>query len=147
MSSEPEVIELDDEVGDIPLLTPAGPSESAEPDVPSPMAELPTGAKFGSLVHAVLENADPLAADLTRELRDRVDEHSVVAGGRSGRCAGRALVPMHDTLLGPLADNLTLRQSVCGTGCARWTSNSPWAVAICATSAGCSVSTCPPVTC
>ena len=111
VSSEPEVIELDDEVGDIPLLTPAGPSESAEPDVPSPMAELPTGAKFGSLVHAVLENADPLAADLTRELRDRVDEHSVwwPVDVPSGVLA-EALVPMHDTPLGPLADNLTLRQ-------------------------------------
>ena len=27
------------------------------------MADLPTGAKFGTLVHAVLETADPLAGD------------------------------------------------------------------------------------
>ena len=27
--------------------------------VPSPMATLPVGATFGSLVHAVLEHADP----------------------------------------------------------------------------------------
>ena len=28
----------------------------------SPMADLPAGASFGSLVHAVLEHADPQAA-------------------------------------------------------------------------------------
>ena len=37
---------------------------------PSPMDDLPAGATFGSLVHAVLEHADPHAPDLEAELRD-----------------------------------------------------------------------------
>jgi len=107
VSSEPEVVELDDEVADIPLLTPAEMVEA----VPSPMADLPTGATFGSLVHAVLETADPLADDLSVELRTQIEKHAVwwpVDVAPSDLAA--ALVPMHDTPLGPLADNLTLRQ-------------------------------------
>ncbi|WP_131824619.1 hypothetical protein, partial [Mycobacteroides abscessus] len=43
VSSEPEIAELDDEVDEIPLRSmPAG------ADVPSPMAQLPAGAAFGS---------------------------------------------------------------------------------------------------
>ena len=106
VSSEPEVVELDDEVADIALTSPA-----AGADVPSPMGDLPTGAKFGTLVHAVLENTDPLAADLASELRARVEEHSVwwpVAVSADELAS--ALVPMHDTPLGPLAGNLTLRE-------------------------------------
>jgi exodeoxyribonuclease V beta subunit len=106
VSSEPEIVELDDEVADIALVTPA-----AGADVPSPMADLPAGAKFGSLVHAVLETADPLAADLTAELEAQIGRHSVwwpVDVPAADLAA--ALVPMHDTPLGPLAGNLTLRQ-------------------------------------
>jgi exodeoxyribonuclease V beta subunit len=106
VGSEPEVIELDDEVGDVPVAKPPSGAE-----VPSPMAELPTGAKFGTLVHAVLETADPLADDLAAELEARLDEHSVwwpVDVPASELAA--AMVPMHDTPLGPLADGLTLRQ-------------------------------------
>ena len=106
VASEPEVTELDDEVGDVPVAAaPAGAG------VPSPMADLPTGAKFGTLVHAVLETADPLAEDLVAELSARVDEHSMwwpVDVSASELAA--AMVPMHDTPLGPLADALTLRQ-------------------------------------
>ncbi|MFM9035775.1 MAG: UvrD-helicase domain-containing protein, partial [Mycobacterium sp.] len=43
VSSEPEVVELDDEVADIALATAA----EAGADLPSPMGGLPTGAKFG----------------------------------------------------------------------------------------------------
>ncbi|MCB0932509.1 MAG: exodeoxyribonuclease V subunit beta [Mycobacterium sp.] len=106
VSSEPEVVELDDEVPDIPLVAPIGIA-----DVPSPMADLPTGAKFGTLVHAVLETADPLADDLAAELRTQIDIHSVwwpVDVPTADLAA--ALIPMHDTPLGPLADNRTLRQ-------------------------------------
>ena len=106
VASEPEITELDDEVGDVPVAAaPAGAG------VPSPMADLPTGAKFGTLVHAVLETADPLAEDLVAELSARVDEHSMwwpVDVSASELAA--AMVPMHDTPLGPLADGLTLRQ-------------------------------------
>ena len=106
VSSEPEIVELDDEVADITLTTAA-----AGADVASPMADLPMGAKFGSLVHAVLEHADPLAADLQAELATQIDTHAAwwpVDVGTAELAA--ALVPMHDTPLGPLADDLTLRQ-------------------------------------
>jgi exodeoxyribonuclease V beta subunit len=106
VSSEPEVVALDDEVGDLPLLQPA-----TGPHVPSPMADLPKGAKFGTLVHAVLETADPFATDLAAELEAHVREHSVwwPVDVPAPELAA-ALVPMHDTPLGPLADDLTLRQ-------------------------------------
>ena len=106
MSSEPEVIELDDEVADIPLLSPA-----AGADLPSPMADLPKGAKFGSLVHAVLENADPMAADFHAELSAQIDKQSLwwPVDVPTEELA-EALLPLHDTPLGPLAGDLTLRQ-------------------------------------
>ncbi|MGU3497970.1 UvrD-helicase domain-containing protein [Mycobacterium sp. C31M] len=106
VSSEPEIVELDDEVTDIPLVAPA-----TGADVPSPMADLPTGAAFGSLVHAVLETADPFASDLTAELREHVERHAArwpvtVAADE----LAAALVPLHDTDLGPLASGWTLRR-------------------------------------
>ncbi|UXA09225.1 exodeoxyribonuclease V subunit beta [Mycobacterium sp. SMC-2] len=106
VGSEPEVTELDDEVGEIPLTQAA-----SGPEVPSPMAELPVGAKFGTLVHAVLETADPLATDLAAELQARIRRHSVwwpvdVAPD----VLAAAMLPMHETPLGPLAGDLTLRQ-------------------------------------
>ncbi len=106
VSSEPEVVALDDEVGDLPLLQP-----STGPHVPSPMADLPKGAKFGTLVHAVLETADPFAADLAAELETHVRNHSVwwPVDVPAPELAA-ALLPMHDTPLGPLAADLTLRQ-------------------------------------
>jgi exodeoxyribonuclease V beta subunit len=110
VSSEPEVIELDDEVADIAIVTPADDADAAA-DVPSPMADLPTGAKFGTLVHAVLESADPLAPDLAGELQSHIEKHSVwwpVDVPAADLAA--ALVPMHDTPLGPLAGNRTLRE-------------------------------------
>jgi exodeoxyribonuclease V beta subunit len=106
VGSEPEVTELDDEVGDIALS-----QDASGPDLPSPMADLPSGAKFGSLVHAVLETADPFAADLAAELETHIRRHSVwwpVAV--EPEILAAAMVPMHDTPLGPLADGLTLRR-------------------------------------
>ena len=110
VGSEPETLDLDDEVPDIapaqPVLTP-----SAGADLPSPMADLPTGAKFGSLVHAVLENADPWAANLEAELTGQIEQHAVwwPVDVPAAELAV-ALVPLHDTPLGPLAGNRTLRQ-------------------------------------
>jgi exodeoxyribonuclease V beta subunit len=106
VGSEPEVVQLDDEVADIAVTAPPGGA-----DLPSPMADLPTGAKFGSLVHAVLETADPLAGDLAGELQTQIERHSVwwPVDVPAVELAA-ALVPMHDTSLGPLADGLTLRQ-------------------------------------
>jgi exodeoxyribonuclease V beta subunit len=106
VTSEPEVAELDDEAGDIPLSAPAAGS-----DLPSPMADLPSGAKFGSLVHAVLESADPLAPDLAAELGSHIRGHSIWwPVDATPEALAAALVPMHDTPLGPLAGGLTLRQ-------------------------------------
>jgi exodeoxyribonuclease V beta subunit len=106
VSSEPEVTELDDEIGDIPLAEAASGS-----DVPSPMAELPAGAKFGTLVHAVLETTDPFAVDLAAELEAQIRVHSAwwPVDVPAAELAA-AMVPMHDSPLGPLADGLTLRQ-------------------------------------
>ena len=106
VSSEPEVVELDDEVAEIPVTT-----STVGADVPSPMADLPMGAKFGTLVHAVLETADPFAADLTAELEAQIREHAVwwPVDVPAAELAA-AMVPMHDTPLGPLADGSTLRQ-------------------------------------
>jgi exodeoxyribonuclease V beta subunit len=81
------------------------------PLVPSPMTALPRGATFGSLVHAVLENADPTTADFAAELeahaRRELNWWSVEVTP-AGLAA--ALMPMNDTSLGPLANGLTLRQ-------------------------------------
>jgi exodeoxyribonuclease V beta subunit len=103
--SEPEVGTRDDEV-DTVVTTP-----SPDLAVISPMAALPSGAAFGSLVHAVLETADPGAADLAAELEEQVRRHltwwpvDVTAAELAA-----ALVPMYDTALGPLAAGMTLRQ-------------------------------------
>jgi exodeoxyribonuclease V beta subunit len=106
VSSEPEVVELDNEVADIPLVQPP-----AGPDVPSPMADLPVGAKFGTLVHAVLETADPFAPDLAAELESQIREQLTWwPVGVPVVDLAAALVPMHDSPLGPLAGGLTLRE-------------------------------------
>ncbi|MDN4172031.1 UvrD-helicase domain-containing protein [Nocardioides sp. SOB77] len=79
VSSEPESVTREDE----PAAAVPTPSADAQPEpgpgeaVPSPMADLPVGATFGSLVHAVLEHADPQAADLRAELLDHAREQLV----------------------------------------------------------------------
>ncbi len=89
----------------------AGGADGIAAEVASPMSDLPAGATFGSLVHAVLENTDPFAADLATELEGQVRAHSrwwPVDAEPAALAAG--LLPMHDTPLGPLAEGLTLRQ-------------------------------------
>ncbi|MGW7681761.1 UvrD-helicase domain-containing protein [Kribbella sp. NPDC054772] len=77
--------------------------------LPSPMEGLPVGATFGSLVHAVLENADPQAPDLHAELarwvREQLHMWRVEA---APDVLAEALLPLHTTPLGPLAPGLTL---------------------------------------
>jgi exodeoxyribonuclease V beta subunit len=59
----------------------------------------------------VLETADPLAADLATELESQIRLHSVWwPVDVSAEVLAAAMVPMHDTPLGPLAGDLTLRQ-------------------------------------
>jgi len=107
VSSEPEAAGKDDEPG-------APEADVEEPAVPdaaetSPMADLPMGAAFGSLVHAVLEDADPFAPDLRAELLEHVTEQlrwwPVLADPAA---IAEGLLPLHHTPLGPLADGLTL---------------------------------------
>ncbi|MFI2365158.1 UvrD-helicase domain-containing protein [Promicromonospora sp. NPDC019610] len=111
VGSEPETAGTDDEP-DAPETDPLRPGadEPAAPDAAaSPMADLPTGAAFGSLVHAVLEHTDPLAPDLRAELLDHVTEQLrwwPVPADPAALADG--LLPLHRTPLGPLAGGLTL---------------------------------------
>ncbi len=107
--TEPEVTGTVDEDQPEEDLSPALAAETVPEGPPSPMNDLPAGATFGSLVHGVLEHADPQAADLLVELRTHVAEQlrwwPVDA---SVDDLAEALVPMHQTSLGPLANGLRL---------------------------------------
>lgn len=113
--AEPEIVgTVDEEISD-PDDDDLGAQSLAPRSVvvdalPSPMADLPAGAGFGSLVHAVLEHVDSQAADLTAELTRVVTEHlrwwpvdatveELVTG----------LLPIFDSPLGRVADHGTLR--------------------------------------
>ncbi|WP_036487798.1 UvrD-helicase domain-containing protein [Nocardioides sp. Iso805N] len=106
VTSEPEETGTDDEPTAVPEEAPQASDEHA---LVSPMAELPAGATFGTLVHAVLEHADPQASDLEAELLRHVTEQLRYApvDAEPGELAA-ALVPLHHTPLGPLAPGLTL---------------------------------------
>jgi exodeoxyribonuclease V beta subunit len=77
----------------------------------SPMADLPVGATFGSLVHAILEQVDPASPDLVVALKEAAREQlrwwPVQA---SPEALADALVPVLHTPLGPLAAQQTLAQ-------------------------------------
>lgn len=77
----------------------------------SPMAELPGGAAFGSLVHSVLETLDPRGDNWTVDLRDHVEaalrRWPIEDVGADALTAG--LAPALTTPLGPLAEGTTLR--------------------------------------
>src|SRR5579884_611080 len=70
VESEPEVGTRDDEVEGVVVTALGGGSDMA-----SPLAGMPSGAAFGSLVHAVLETADPSVPDLAAELAEQVRRH------------------------------------------------------------------------
>lgn len=113
VGSEPEITPRDDE-SDPRRTAQAAPMlpglALAGSDVPSPMADLPVGATFGSLVHAVLEHADPQAPDLVEELLRHVREQLVRwPVDLDPSALARALVQVCDTPLGPLAGESTLR--------------------------------------
>ena len=119
VGSEPEVPGLEDEpdatapvagADAVPGAAPAvDPELAAAAEVPSPLTGLPAGATFGSLVHAVLEHADPEAPDLRAELRRVAAEQlpwwPVAA---TPDALADALVPVHETPLGSLAPGHTL---------------------------------------
>ena len=107
VGSEPELAGKDDEdltPEEVVVDLPAGGS------VPSPMADLPVGATFGSLVHAVLEHADPAVDDLRAELLGHIDEQLGWWPVELDReQLADALVAVCDSPLGPLV-GATLRE-------------------------------------
>jgi len=103
--SEPEAPGTVDE----PVVVPAGhgvddDTEATEEAVPSPMADLPSGTAFGTLVHGILEDVDFAVPDLATHLAE------VCAAAGSERfldlppsSLAEALLPSLRTPLGPLA--------------------------------------------
>ncbi|MGY1690362.1 UvrD-helicase domain-containing protein [Geodermatophilus sp. SYSU D01105] len=109
---EPEVMGKEDETDDVPVDdVPGGPAaEERLRDVPSPMADLAGGAAFGTLVHAVLEEA--LRADGDPVDRLRAAAHRTLAGRMGGPAPNElaaALTPALSTPLGALAGGRRLR--------------------------------------
>ena len=119
--AEPEVREKDDEGqaadegADGPIVLDAVMTSGAavaDPGlaVPSPMADLPVGTGFGTLVHAVFESADLTAPDLRAELlrcvHAELDRHPTPTVDPDA--LAEALVPVARTPLGPLADDRCL---------------------------------------
>jgi exodeoxyribonuclease V beta subunit len=120
VASEPESPPRDDELLPIVADPPAThPDATVEPlggdALVSPMAALPVGATFGSLVHAVLEHTDPEApahgGDLRAEIRAHLAEHLVwwPVPGVDTEALADALVAVCDSPLGELAGERTLR--------------------------------------
>ncbi|UFU03692.1 UvrD-helicase domain-containing protein [Ruania suaedae] len=87
----------------------AAPAPGAE--APSPMADQPAGAAFGTLVHEVLEYADTAAPDLDAELLARCRAASSArVDGLDVDALAAALGTVMRTPLGPLAAERTLAE-------------------------------------
>ncbi len=102
---EPELPELPEGPGP----TPAAARTDGGLAMASPMADLPRGAAFGTLVHAVLENVDFADDDVRGRLAQEADR--LGAGhvpGVSADALAASLVPSLRTPLGPLAGGRTL---------------------------------------
>lgn len=98
----------EDEPADAPVGEVISDAEIDE-ELVSPMNAMAGSATFGSLVHAVLEHADPQAPDLRAELLEKVEtERRWWSVEASSEDLADALLPMQHTSLGPLADGLTL---------------------------------------
>ncbi len=105
VGSEPEAAAEEDESDDAP---PADAGHEVLRVVPSPMAGLPAGTAFGTLVHSVLEEAvfeqAGLDGDVRAELRAAAARHLRARGSAlSPDALADALVPAVSTPLGPLA--------------------------------------------
>ncbi len=115
VGSEAEPTKEDDEAAvTVPVDDQLGADHGADDaalDRSSPMSQLPSGADFGTVVHAIYEAVDPTADDLQAELRRAAgDELSRVPAGTmtvDGLVDG--LLPTYDTSLGPLAGGRRLR--------------------------------------
>ena len=117
VGSEPEEGTLDDEAT-LDAGLPAGhlQEDPAASELVSPMAELPGGTSFGSLVHGVLETVDVSAGDLPAEVNERIVEQLTrwgpAGGSRSPIDPGKlasALLAVYDSPLGPLSGEQRLR--------------------------------------
>lgn len=126
--SEPAVAHLDALLDDPPEVEDAGGASSVparpaatamtsapildpDADAVSPLADLPRGPAFGTLVHAVLEDFDPEASDLTAELEQHCAHWAVrlPSLGLAPATLAEALRPVVETPLGPIADGRRLR--------------------------------------
>ncbi|HSS68981.1 MAG TPA: 3'-5' exonuclease, partial [Nocardioidaceae bacterium] len=97
-------------VGEMVVGTDAGETGDAGETLPSPMAALPVGAAFGTVVHRVLELTDFAADDLGAQLRDActaADAERLTGVPTTDLAV--ALEPALSTPLGPLAGGLRLR--------------------------------------
>jgi exodeoxyribonuclease V beta subunit len=88
-----------------------GPTTTGAVD-PLPLADLPAGAAFGTLVHEVLEHVDTAAADLDAEVLHRCREAGTAASGIDPGVLAPALVAVLRTSLGPAAGGRTLADVV-----------------------------------
>ncbi|WP_432557968.1 UvrD-helicase domain-containing protein [Granulicoccus sp. GXG6511] len=97
-----------------PQATTPLPAPTGELARPSPMTDLPRGAAFGTLVHAIYETFDPHADDLDAEIRDHagrwLSRLPVESPGNdlTAETLAEALLPAIRTPLGPLAGGLRL---------------------------------------
>ena len=122
VGSEPEDGILDDETTPDPGPLAGSSGEDAEAaGVVSPMADLPGGTSFGSLVHAVLETVDVSAADLSAEVNERIFEQLTRWGPAGGSRSPidpviltSALLAVYDSPLGPLSGERRLRDFPAG---------------------------------
>ncbi|TKR27002.1 exodeoxyribonuclease V [Cellulomonas hominis] len=107
LSGEPEQAGMTDEPDDQHATTAPVPPDAHSPA--SPMADLPSGTAFGTLVHSVLETIDTDAPDLLAELTARCEQTGLTPALRIEPAAlARSLVPALTTPLGPIAENLAL---------------------------------------
>lgn len=113
VADEPETPGVVDEP-DAPAPVPARAATTAEATgeerlraVASPLADLPGGTAFGTLVHHVLEQVDTAAPDLDAELAARC-RRAAVASGVDPEHLAAALLPVLRTPAGPLLGGLTL---------------------------------------
>ncbi len=105
--SEPD--EMPEEGEDLTVLELPAPADLHLAAVASPMADLPVGATFGSLVHAVLEHADPAVSDFRAELLTHINEQLVWwPVDLDPDALADALVAVCASPLGPLTGEQTL---------------------------------------
>jgi exodeoxyribonuclease V beta subunit len=108
VSTEPEAGAVTDEA-EVAVAGGAGADPTGRHLVP-PMAGMPGGTAFGTLVHAVLEHTDPAAVDLAGELGERCRLATPRVPGVEPEQLAAALLPVLATPLGPATSDLTLRE-------------------------------------